>query len=230
MKTLCLQYTSQKLFLSLIIDKKIQITESFSIKEIKSTLLYLQTILATSSIKIEELDNICVNSGPAPAFTQRSLFALLNGIAMSMRLLGSKIMLFLVDDFKLLYTLQQQEFENSLIFALANAYSNDLFFFYSRNNSLQSGIMTTEECLQVIELLRNTHNIHIVGNLTDAQQQQFLSHGLLVHDNTISHSDYCNAALAIIQTQMSVEYLLPHYVKLHTAELKLQKTNNPCVK
>lgn len=224
MKTLCIQYTPDKINISLAIDAVITKTESFSSKETKMLIPYLQRLLASTGLKMEDIHNICVNIGPAPAFTQRSLFAAWNGIAMALRLQNKDIHLFAVDDFKLLYVLQQQKNPDFHIVVLANAYANDLFFLHSKNDILEFDLVTLEECYNRIEILQQKIRVKIVGTLTENQETFFTSRGIEIANNTIvSHDDYCHAAFLATLTDKPVDFLFPHYTKLHAAEVKIQK-------
>jgi|GEM_PF-4431307 len=224
MKTLCIQYTPDEIHTSMAIDEAIAKTESFSSKELKTLIPHLQHLLASTALKVEDVNNICVNTGPAPAFTQRSLLATLNGIAMTLRLLGKNPHLFAIDNFKLLHTLQQQKHPDFYIITIANAYANDLFVLYSKNNEPEFRLINLEACDNWIKTLQHTHKVKIIGTLTDNQEQFFISQGIHVANHiTVSHNDYCDAAFSSIQTQQPVDYLFPQYTKLHTAELKNAK-------
>lgn len=228
MKTLCIQYTPDTIYFSLAMHQTIINTKSFSSKELKMFIFHLQNLLTSSDSKFEEINTICVNTGPAPAFTQRSLFALINGISFSLRSQEINLSLYAIDDFALLCKLYQQKEQDNFVITVANAYANDLFFLYYEKNKIQSGIATVEEFIVTMKELNISRAIHIIGTITEAQEQLFSSHNFLVTNNTfVPHIEYCTFALLPEKWQkIQVNYLLPQYVKRHQVELKLEKKDN----
>lgn len=117
----------------------------------------IELLLKEEGLSLSDMSCIMVNTGPAPYTALRTTIALINGIAF-----GITIPLIPVDGLRAF--LAEYYEDNKPTLAILNAFGSDVYYGLQIGETVQTGWVSFDDCIELINSYELTQPLRIIGN------------------------------------------------------------------
>ncbi len=131
----------------------------------KNLIAAIEFLLEQEQKKLADMHCIMVNTGPAPYTALRTTIALINGIAF-----GTAIPLIPVDGLRAF--LAEYYEDNKPTLAILNAFGNDVYYGLQIGEVIQTGWLSFDACIALINEFVLTQPLRLIGNGIDLYKEK----------------------------------------------------------
>lgn len=192
-------------------------------KNIKASSLLIPIIkklLKDNNLKLNDLDFITADQGPGAFTSLRVIISTINGLSFA-----NKIPLIGIDGLEAIYNEAKEQSDNNIV-AILNAYNNDVFYAFNKNNNIQKGYQKIDSLISELKNHYNKDKISFVGNAYKLHEKiisKQLNHSF-IDIEIASSKQIAKMALESFKKNENIKYKLrPLYLKSQIFKKRPQK-------